>query len=529
MMAAMEHWWNETNLLDTVKAKAKGSWQTVAGAQEAPEKIKREAANILWWACVQTGSMKNVFLRTRDGDTGAVKKQLGKSATVPDPTEKALLEFASTHHQKTILIDYELSGSATTVGYVMGLNSVTDYWDTEQHLYNDPLRGQSWEGHGEPAHTDLMPYQDYACRIQGAALHAVSVNFTAAWNKASQQGGIAAARGVNLTRSTTIADSPPKGLVIGLKGDKQAVQIVRTQPEYQEEFIKDLYAQASSYARQYIYIENQYFQYTDWAKALKKARQAFADAYQSASQVSGGGKKPPLPNLHLIVVTPTPEKAQMIPRTSDTLKELGQGESLPNQNQWVKSEIVAHNAKQAQYASSTAQQQAAHPPPTLSPIAQSYLDAGAIDPKTNNVKSDEDITTELEQGMGLKVLTASLFTCDQVQTREIYIHSKLMIIDDSMYTIGSANLNLRSMSVDSEINMVTDNPEQSRALRTKVWTMHTKGTLPGGSARGVEMSTTFRKWEELAKENLDNKNKKQQLTAFLTKFEDKRVAFVRFA
>ena len=35
----------------------------------------------------------------------------------------------------------------------------------------------------------------------------------------------------------------------------------------------------------------------------------------------------------------------------------------------------------------------------------------------------------------------------------IYIHSKLMIVDDRVLTIGSANLNNRSMSLDSEINV----------------------------------------------------------------------------
>lgn len=43
----------------------------------------------------------------------------------------------------------------------------------------------------------------------------------------------------------------------------------------------------------------------------------------------------------------------------------------------------------------------------------------------------------------------------------VYIHSKLLVVDDLRLTIGSANLNNRSMSLDSEINIAwsTDDPE----------------------------------------------------------------------
>jgi hypothetical protein len=38
-----------------------------------------------------------------------------------------------THHQKMILIDYEMQEHA--LGYVMGHNSTTDFWDTEDHKF----------------------------------------------------------------------------------------------------------------------------------------------------------------------------------------------------------------------------------------------------------------------------------------------------------------------------------------------------------------------------------------------------------
>lgn len=61
--------------------------------------------------------------------------------------EAAGMSFA-THHQKPILIDYAHDGGSDAVGDVMGLNSVTDYWDTQQHEIDDPLREEMQRSFG---------------------------------------------------------------------------------------------------------------------------------------------------------------------------------------------------------------------------------------------------------------------------------------------------------------------------------------------------------------------------------------------
>ena len=110
--------------------------------------------------------------------------------------------------------------------------------------------------------------------------------------------------------------------------------------------------------------------------------------------------------------------------------------------------------------------------------------------------------------------------------REIYIHSKLMIIDDSMFTLGSANLNTRSMNADSEINIASDDPHLSRDLRERVWGLQTAGAYVGGSGHGVDVEKTFEKWKSTAVENLEGHVTGLQPTCFLTAFHDKRTSSV---
>src|SRR6185503_4695211 len=39
---------------------------------------------------------------------------------------------------------------------------------------------------------------------------------------------------------------------------------------------------------------------------------------------------------------------------------------------------------------------------------------------------------------------------------DIYVHAKIMIVDDSVLRVGSANLNNRSMGLDSECDLMID-------------------------------------------------------------------------
>ena len=80
----------------------------------------------------------------------------------------------------------------------------------------------------------------------------------------------------------------------------------------------------------------------------------------------------------------------------------------------------------------------------------------------------------------------------------VYIHSKLMIVDDVFTTLGSANINTRSMQVDSELNIAHEWMSVTQALRRRLWGMHTKGK---GAQDDPEEA--FKDWTKIIGENTD--------------------------
>ncbi len=108
----------------------------------------------------------------------------------------------------------------------------------------------------------------------------------------------------------------------------------------------------------------------------------------------------------------------------------------------------------------------------------------------------------------------------------IYIHSKLLLVDDCLMSLGSANLNQRSMAADSEINVCTDSIPHNRDLRQRVWAMQTDGKFNGGTSTPTQMamSDIFSKWEKLARDNANFivKGQPSKIQGHLVAFRDDR-------
>ncbi|MEQ5839715.1 phospholipase D-like domain-containing protein [Paraburkholderia acidicola] len=409
-------------------------------------------------------------------------------------SEKKLLEEYPSHHQKPILIDYDYDDGSKAVGYVMGLNSITDYWDRTAHQIDDPLR-ETWK----PSYVDselkheqetqdpkgplstavysqTNPYQDYACRLVGKALKRLHQNFVNGWNLFAPP----------KLQATELKDLPSR-IPSGEDNPAQQVQIVRTQAHEREKTIKKLYYQATSFARNYIYMENQYFFYPEFARHVKQERQKFHDAWAKLAN------KPQqdAPMLHLFVVIPHPQDPGMIPRTYDSLAELGHSDAMKGQSDLVSKKKVYQTYKN---------------------------DRG------ENTFHPQSLQ-ELQDTIGLKVTIARLRTSGmvsgQMAYREIYIHAKLMIVDDVFVTVGSANMDQRSMSVDSEINVGVTGQALASGLRERVFSLMSNGKISAPCDRD-HIPDVFKAWNDLMDHNNDLRQHQKPMEGFLLPFMDQR-------
>jgi cardiolipin synthase len=83
----------------------------------------------------------------------------------------------------------------------------------------------------------------------------------------------------------------------------------------------------------------------------------------------------------------------------------------------------------------------------------------------------------------------------------IYVHSKIMLVDDSWATIGSCNLHALSLSGHTEMNASIWDPEVVRALRCELL-----AELLGQDTAGIDDRTALRLYREIARENRVRRN-----------------------
>jgi phosphatidylserine/phosphatidylglycerophosphate/cardiolipin synthase-like enzyme len=502
-------------------APSRSTGQTRKISTEQITMMAREEFCHSWYQAAMNGWLKGISVCTRDGDPEKIKAALSKEAQIPTPLEREGMVHFGTHHQKPILIDFAYEQGKKAVGYVMGLNSVTDYWDTTDHHVENPLRelgcGNTDEEEtqgvdGKSNFRTLKPYRDYACRLEGQALIAIHENFERAWTRS----------GIHTADDPYVCKHPPLALLTWREDARSTVQIVRTQPEEEDFTIKDIYFNATRVATAgtgYLYIENQYFQYQEWSEHLLATRKRVVAGWgRSCAKI--GKTKEDLPIMHVFIVIPAPERAQMIPRTYEALATLGQEGGMTGQTARIKQEnekarILATIPKSGDFADRRAM------PEGLPEVIETE----------NNIRKISDFN--LEKDYRLRVCVVTLNACEFNQAtrmwrfREIYIHSKLLLVDDSFLTLGSANLNQRSMVADSEINLATNDRFQAIALRVLIWSKLTGGKYSGENCTGKEIGATFTNWVTLMRDNRANQKSNKSMTGFIVSLDDRRSSTTR--
>lgn len=490
-------------------------------------KLRHEYCNS-WWRIALRGGFTNLEIRLRKAYPEAIEKSVRKylPGSVKTLIEAAGIFEIGTHHQKPVLIDYEPGKANTTkvnsCGYVMGLNSVTDYWDTSEHGFNNLLREYSPESAFWTRAWHVKPYRDYAIRVQGEALHCLNKNFVEGWDNAS---GYGLANGASIFSSSLEKQRKsiqPQDLRTAPNARYRA-QILRTFPEKEDATILKAYVLAASNAVNYIYIENQYFQLDDWPRMIKKLREQYCQAMMQA-----GAKPADIAPLTIFVVIPQPERGQMVPNTYDTINQLGQGHSIGAYDKLVQGRRKGDSKNSGGGVVKDSSRNAPINPQaelealgikTVVAMLMTY-DAcneakDILIKKRDNDAQQAQADVEVKKNMAAKVHNGKADDVDvdnyseynivPHRYREIYIHSKLMFVDDVYTTLGSANLNARSMAGDSELNICTEEWAFTKSARKRVWANLAGEDLNGGEGTKRDIEITRAKWQQRMDLNKGNR------------------------
>jgi phosphatidylserine/phosphatidylglycerophosphate/cardiolipin synthase-like enzyme len=533
-----------------------------------------------WWRAAMRHGFNNLEIRTRAADPTAIEANIDRylPGHKQDWIEAVFKERGGSHHQKPVLIDYAKKMTPgtelTTCGYVMGLNSVTDYWDTEEHIYNNPRREMN--AGSSQFFADKVwyrkPYRDYAIRIQGEALYDLNENFMQGWDSARILSGLLNVPLPAPAPSRANQNLLQPGDIAAPRGIGHRAQVVRTQPERQDASILKAYVLATSNALNYIYVENQYFQLTDWVRLIKTLRQ------RNAEGMKGARRQPKdISPLHLFVVIPQPENGGMVPRTYETIAQLGAGAGMGAYDKRVQGIRKATLLQQPEKPGPSASNEeiVAYGKRLRAWQAQRTDGELSRDGMILDSVNETPVNSKAElEALGIKALVAMLMTFDvrneakdilinqrdnaaqeaqaqqEAQTntsgrsndmdsygtnivprryREIYIHSKLMFVDDVYTTLGSANLNGRSMVGDSELNICTAEYEFTMAARKRVWGNLAGEDLDGGDGSVEAVRLTHKRWMERMVRNKDFRTSAEEVRSpengsFIHPFEDPRGA-----
>jgi len=120
------------------------------------------------------------------------------------------------------------------------------------------------------------------------------------------------------------------------------------------------------------------------------------------------------------------------------------------------------------------------------------------------------VLTEADAGAG-RFLACAIYSREDGRTEPIYVHAKIGIVDDRWLTLGSANLNEHSLFNDTEVNIVSRDPDLARSTRERLWAEHLE--LPLDEVRDKKPTELVDgRWYPVAEEQLARRRRGAPLT-----------------
>ena len=416
------------------------------------------------------------------------------------------LSAASTHHQKMVLIDYKKPEQA--VGFVMEHNMLDNYWDRSTHIYGNLEAANA----GKNVNT---PLQDVSSIVTGEVLWDLNYNFCQSWDRDGffdNRGYYDSSENLTQDRKGIQRSSFKPNPNMGMDGMTLQAQIVRTYDKPRVKDIMKVYLKNIQQTTSYIYTENQYFRWP-----------VLAEEFLSHWKNMRKGRPGP---IHWFVVTNSSDSGigSGTFTTNNMLKLLGRQDVMPN---------VARNVNLEELETEKSRIALSNPKGTLGvpgPLDETRkARIKALDAEIESRKKDlenekqkikkgdiaepeedrqftQKLGYEFKDTRGIKAHICTLVADNAWQ--EVYVHSKVTIMDDTFTIISSANLNTRSMEKDTELGIILQTGEVARDLRKRLWSLHTKKNAaanPDGMHDYNVAENVFKEWGLLIKANREAK------------------------
>ena len=472
------------------------------------EKEYKEKWPYLWKISSDQNRLKKIQYKNRRitlfNDFGKFLKKGEVYADKNLPWQAELtLQLTSSHHQKMVLIDYENAQKA--VGFVMEHNMIDNYWDRSTHIYGDLKAGNI----GKNVNT---PLQDVSSIVTGLVLWDLNYNFCQSWDRNGffdNRGNYDSSENLTKDRSEIQRTQFKPNPDLGNNGTVMNAQIVRTFDSPRVKDIMKVYLKNIKQTTSYLYTENQYFRWP-----------VLVEEFLAHWKIMRQGRPGP---IHWFAVTNSSDDGigDGTFNTNSMLKLLGRQDVMPNVAKNVRLEEL--EAERKRISSTNIRGTLGVPAPLDKTIEarlkklneQIAAHKKAVEDAERKIEKKEDVPEpeedrqftqklgyELEDTPGIKAHICTLVADNAWQ--EVYVHSKVTIMDDTFTIISSANLNTRSMEKDSELGIILQTGEVTRDLRKRLWSLHTKKNAaanPDGMHDYNVAENVFKEWGELMRNN----------------------------
>ncbi|XP_042427236.1 phospholipase D alpha 1-like [Zingiber officinale] len=410
---------------------------------------------------------KDGVMATHDLDTASYFRDTGVQCVLcprnPDDAASYVQDFQTatmfTHHQKTLVVDADSGrdGKRTIRSFVGGIDLCDGRYDTQQHslfrtlatAHRLDFHQPNFPGASRSKGGPREPWHDIHCRLEGPVTVDVLHNFEQRWRK---QGGaehlllpdverLAPVRAVvdDKAWSVQLFRSIDSSSVDGFPYtpvEAAAAGLITGKDHVIERSIQDAYIHAIRRAKDFIYIENQYFLGSsyDWSAADGIKVEDIGALHLIPKEIS-------LKVVSMIEAGRPFAAYVVIPMWPEGVPE---SESVQAILDWQRRtmEMMYKDISQALRAKGLG----ANPDDHLA-----FFCLGNREVR----RRDEYMPPEQPEP------NSDYSRAQQARRFMIYVHAKMMIVDDEYIIVGSANINQRSMdgARDSEIAVGAFQPE----------------------------------------------------------------------